>query len=78
VYAVVGDAINVASRLEGQAPVGRVLIGAETYRSLNVAADVEPRPGLVVKGKEDRVDAYVLNAIPSQASTRESRVYATA
>ena len=31
-YAVVGDAVNIGSRLEGQAPVGQVLIGAETYR----------------------------------------------
>ena len=33
-YAVVGDTVNVGSRLEGQAPVGGVLIGAETYRRL--------------------------------------------
>jgi hypothetical protein len=54
------------------------LIGAETYRSLPVDAEVEPRPGLVVKGKQARVDAYVLNAVPSQAFARESHVYATA
>jgi class 3 adenylate cyclase len=77
VYAVVGDTINVASRLEGQAPVGGVLIGAQTYRSLPVDADVEPRPGLVMKGKQAPVDAYVLNAVPGQTSTRESHVYAT-
>jgi class 3 adenylate cyclase len=78
VYAVVGDTINVASRLQGQAPVSGVLIGAQTYRSLRVEADVEPRPGLVVKGKQAPVDAYVLNAVPSQALTRGRHVYATA
>jgi class 3 adenylate cyclase len=78
VYAVVGDTINVASRLQGQAPVGGVLIGAETYRSLPVESDVEPRPGLVVKGKQAPVDAYVLNAVTSQPPTRETHVYATA
>jgi class 3 adenylate cyclase len=65
-YAVVGDAVNVASRLEGQAPVGGVLIGADTYRALSPLAEVEARPGLVVKGKRTRVDAYVLNAMPSR------------
>ena len=65
VYAVVGDAINVGSRLEAEAPVGGVLIGADTYRRLPPLADVEPRPGMVVKGKHERVDAYVLNAMPA-------------
>jgi class 3 adenylate cyclase len=64
-YAVVGDTVNVASRLENQAPIGGVLIGAATYRRLPGPADVEARPGLVVKGKHDPVDAYVLNAMPS-------------
>jgi class 3 adenylate cyclase len=64
-YAVVGDAINTASRLQTQAPVGGVLIGAETYRRLGTVADAEPRPGLVVKGKRARVDAYVLHAMPA-------------
>ena len=71
-YAVVGDTVNVASRLEGQAPVGGVLIGAGTYRRLSALADVEARPGLVVKGKHDRVDAYLLKAMPSR---RESHVH---
>jgi class 3 adenylate cyclase len=64
-YAVVGDTVNVASRLEGQAPVGGVLIGASTYDALSPLADVEARPGLVVKGKSTRVDAYILHAMQS-------------
>jgi class 3 adenylate cyclase len=74
VYAVVGDAINIGSRLEGQAPVGGVLIGAETYRRLPPDAEVDPRPGLVVKGKHARVDAYVLNAMPAPMFTRGRHV----
>jgi adenylate cyclase len=65
-YAVVGDTINVGSRLESQAPVGAVLIGAGTYRRLPSVADVEPRLGLIMKGKRTRVDAYVLNAMPTK------------
>jgi class 3 adenylate cyclase len=68
VYAVVGDTINVGSRLQNEAPVGGVLIGAETYRQLAQRADVEPRPGLMVKGKQARVDAYVLHAVPAPMS----------
>jgi class 3 adenylate cyclase len=70
VYAVVGDTINVGSRLQGQAPIGGVLVGADTYRRLAPDADAEPRPGLVVKGKQARVDAYILNATPSQLVRR--------
>jgi class 3 adenylate cyclase len=64
VYAVVGDTINVGSRLEGAAPVGGVLIGAETYRRLPSQAIVESRPGLAFKGKQTPVDAYVLYSVP--------------
>jgi class 3 adenylate cyclase len=63
-YAVVGDTINVASRLQGEAPLGGVLIGAETYRRLPPHTDAEARPGLRVKGKQTTVDAYVLHSLP--------------
>jgi class 3 adenylate cyclase len=65
VYAVVGDTINVGSRLEGEAPVGGVLVGAETYRRLPAYADAESRPALKVKGKRTPVDAYVLRSVPA-------------
>jgi class 3 adenylate cyclase len=62
-YAAVGDTINSGSRLEGKAPVGAVLIGAETFRRLPDGAGVQPMPGLRVKGKTTPVDAYVLNRL---------------
>jgi class 3 adenylate cyclase len=74
-YAVVGDIVNVGSRLEGEAPVGGVLIGAGTYRRLPEGVDVEPRPGLAVKGKHDRIDAYVLNAVPTGTFERGRHAY---
>jgi adenylate cyclase len=61
-YPLVGDTINMGSRLEGLAPVGGVLIGAETFEQLPDGAVVEVR--LQVKGKDEAVDAYVLNACP--------------
>ena len=63
-YPMMGDTINTGARLEGLAPVGGVLIGAETYERLPDGAVVEARAGLRVKGKEDAVDAYVLRALP--------------
>ena len=63
-YAVVGDTINTASRLQAQAPLGGVLIGAETYRRLPPHTGAEARPGLTVKGKQTPVDAYLLHSVP--------------
>ncbi len=63
-YPLVGDTVNTGARLEGLAPVGGVLIGAETYGRLPDEAVVEAKPGLRVKGKDEAVDAYVLLALP--------------
>ena len=65
-FAVVGDTINTASRLQTHAPLGGVLIGAETYRRLPPHAEAEARPGLWVKGKQAPVDAYVLRSMPDE------------
>jgi class 3 adenylate cyclase len=62
-YTLVGDTINTGSRLEGQAPVGGVLIGAETYRLLPDGVVVESVPGLRVKGKDSVIEAYVLRSL---------------
>ena len=66
-YTLVGDTINTGSRLEGQAPVGSVLIGSETYRRLPDGAVVEKMGGIVVKGKVDALEAYVLHGLPARA-----------
>jgi class 3 adenylate cyclase len=64
-YTVVGDTINTGSRLEGKAPLGRVVIGAETYRQLPDGAVVQPMDPILVKGKEAPLQAYVLHDLPS-------------
>ncbi len=63
-YPVLGDMVNTASRLEGLAPAGGVLIGPQTHAGLPDGALVEPRPGLRMKGKDELVNAYVLLALP--------------
>jgi class 3 adenylate cyclase len=63
-YSAVGDAVNVGARLESLAPVGGVLIGAETYSRLPDGTVAEAMPGLRVKGKDAAVDAYVLHDLP--------------
>ena len=62
-HGVVGDTVNLASRLEAEAPVGHVLLGAETVRRLPPGAVVERLPDLHVKGKVAPVEAYVLRRL---------------
>jgi class 3 adenylate cyclase len=63
-YPSVGDTVNIGARLEGLAPSGGVLIGAETYGRLPAGAVVERWSELRMKGKDDPVDAYLLLALP--------------
>ena len=42
-----------------------MLIGSETYRHLPEGAVVEAMGGLMVKGKAQALEAYVLHALPN-------------
>ena len=61
-HTVIGDTVNVASRLEAKAPVGGVAIGPAT-RALLPEAVTEPLGALVLKGKAEPVEAHVLIAL---------------
>ena len=55
-----GDTVNVASRLEHAAPVGSVLVSHDTYRHVRGVFDVAALDPLEVRGKSERVQAYVV------------------
>jgi class 3 adenylate cyclase/tetratricopeptide (TPR) repeat protein len=59
----VGDAVNVAARLEQAAEPGAILIGRATYALVRHAVEVESAGALELKGKEEPVDAYRLLAV---------------
>ena len=72
-HGVVGDTVNLAARLEGQAAAGEVVVGAGTYGRLPDGTRVEPLPELRVKGKERPVEAYVLYSLPEDGGSRGAR-----
>lgn len=61
-YTVVGDAINLAARLEQSAPPGEVVVGAATLEKVP-GAQVERLEPFEVKGKSKPVEAYLLTGL---------------
>jgi adenylate cyclase len=57
-YTVIGDAVNVASRLNGLAAAGETIISASVRQALGRALSVEPRPAQKVKGKAEPIPVY--------------------
>jgi class 3 adenylate cyclase/tetratricopeptide (TPR) repeat protein len=57
---VIGDAVNVAARLEQAANPGEVLLGAATQALVRAAVEDEPVEPLALKGKAEPVPAYRL------------------
>ncbi|WP_219825986.1 adenylate/guanylate cyclase domain-containing protein [Nonomuraea typhae] len=62
-FNAMGDCVNVAARLQGVAEPGTVVIGGTTLSQLGRDATTLPLGKLELKGKEERVDAYVLLAM---------------
>jgi class 3 adenylate cyclase/tetratricopeptide (TPR) repeat protein len=60
---VIGDAVNVAARLEQAAPPNEVLIGPLTYRLVREDVEVKPVEPLELKGKSERMPAYRLVSV---------------
>mgnify|MGYP000856862560 CR=1 FL=1 len=55
---LVGDALNVAARLESQCPHGQVVVGEETWRSTRGRYRYEPLSPVQVKGRVAPVAVY--------------------
>jgi len=60
--AVLGDSVNVASRLSGQAQEGEIVISEHTVRSAGLDTTGYDFRSLTLKGKEDPFDAWVYRA----------------
>jgi len=57
-YTAIGDAINLAARMEQTAAVGAIQISEETYKLVSPFFEFEPLGELEVKGKSEPVKTY--------------------
>jgi class 3 adenylate cyclase/tetratricopeptide (TPR) repeat protein len=57
-YTAMGDAVNVAARMEQTAEPGTVQITEDTYRLVAELFDVEPLGAVELKGKRDPISAF--------------------
>jgi class 3 adenylate cyclase len=57
---MVGDSINIASRLQGQAAPGEVLVTADAYKAINAIFPCAMRAEYLLKGISQPVAAHRL------------------
>lgn len=57
-YTAIGDTVNTAARLEGQAEPGGVLIGEDTALLVGERFELQEMGELALKGRQQRVRAY--------------------
>ncbi len=62
-YAVTGDTVNTAARLQGAARPGRTLVSESTYRLTQHAFVFEPLGSLTLKGKTEPIAVYEVRAV---------------
>jgi predicted ATPase/class 3 adenylate cyclase len=57
-YSAMGDAINLAARMEQTAEPGTVQLAYDTYKIVNPIFEIEELGGMTIKGKSDPVLTY--------------------
>jgi adenylate cyclase len=67
-YTVIGDAVNLAQRLESQAKAGEVLISQSVYEKVSGEVEVEEREPVKLKGKGQPVPLWEVKRLKTAAT----------
>src|SRR5712692_5358252 len=68
-YTVMGDPVNLASRLEHAARVGHVLVGETTHRFTSQVIRYQALPPMSIRGKAEPVQAYEVVGLYSHTTS---------
>src|SRR5215217_7795944 len=66
-YTAIGDAVNLASRLQQAAPTGGILISHNTYQHVRGIFEVTVLDPIAVKGKSELIQIYTINGVKPRA-----------
>jgi class 3 adenylate cyclase len=66
-FTAIGDTVNLAARLQEMAQPGEIVIGTGTCDAIRHQAIVRPLGSVRVRGKEEAVEAFVLERLGEQA-----------
>ena len=62
-YTVIGDSVNVASRLQDRARPGSILLSRRTYDAVRELVDAKSLGLMKVKGKEEEIEVYEVRGL---------------
>ena len=68
-YTAMGDAVNIAARMQSHAEPGTVLITAATHRFIAPLVEARDIGAVELKGKADAVHAYAIRGLKPGAAT---------
>ncbi len=66
-YTAMGDAVNLAARLQQNAPPGGVLVSHETFRHVLGLFNAQSQSPLTVKGRQQSVQTYLVTGVKPRA-----------
>ncbi len=69
-YTAIGDTVNTASRLEGKARPGEILISEALYERLQGRIEGEVLGELELKGKKEKIKVYQLTAVKDKTDVK--------